>query len=60
MTEDPIACGVCGRTPTGDEGESARYTWTRGVERQRTVWSCPECSRVHLREIEGKLDSEWW
>ncbi len=21
---------------------------------------CEDCSRTHLRAIEGKLDAEWW
>ena len=60
MTEDLIRCTVCGRSPADDEGEAARYMWSRGVERGRVVWNCPECSRLNLRQIEGKLDSKWW
>jgi hypothetical protein len=53
-----MVCGTCGRTPE-DEG-SARLTWALGVEAGRQVWTCERCSRLHLRSIEGKLDSQWW
>jgi hypothetical protein len=66
VTEQPDAgappvCATCGAVPAGaDEVEEARRTWTRGVENGREVWTCPPCSREHLRSIEGKLDSGWW
>lgn len=59
---DPIACGSCGARPdaAGIEGSGrAPLTWTRSTERGRTVWTCVDCSRRHLRAIEGKLDSDW-
>ena len=58
MTEEPKVCASCGRSPAPNE--PAELTWTLGAEGARTVWTCPECSRRHLREIEGKLDSQWW
>ena len=61
VTQDEvIVCAVCGHTPAAAEGEQARLTWARGVERGRAVWTCDRCSREHLRSIEGKLDSAWW
>jgi hypothetical protein len=54
----PIRCGRCGTAP--DDPALARVTWTAGVERGRTVWTCVDCSRRFLRGIEGKLDPEWW
>lgn len=50
-----IACSTCGVEPPG--ADVARLTWTMGTENGRTVWTCPACSRRHLRSIEGKLDS---
>ena len=60
MSEDDqaLVCDTCGRTP--DEESAARLTWTRGTENGRVVWTCEQCSREHLRSIEGKLDSAWW
>lgn len=59
MSQDtlPPVCSWCGRTA---EDESARVTWTLGVENGRQVWTCDVCSRENLRSIEGKLDSPWW
>ncbi len=54
-----MVCATCGTTPATDDG-AALLTWARGSERGRTVWTCPDCARRHLRSIEGKLDSEWW
>ena len=57
----PPVCATCGAVPAGPAAlEEARRTWTRGRENGREVWTCPTCSREHLRSIEGKLDSDWW
>jgi hypothetical protein len=53
-----MACATCGRSP--EDEAAARLTWALGVERGRQVWTCDRCSRLHLRSIEGKLDSTWW
>jgi len=58
MTDEAKVCATCGRSPAANE--PADLTWTHGIERAGTVWTCPDCSRQHLREIEGKLDSQWW
>ncbi|WP_197026046.1 hypothetical protein [Nocardioides sp. URHA0020] len=50
-------CDFCGRQ---ESDESATLAWTTSVERGRTRVYCVECSRTHLRAMEGKLDSEWW
>lgn len=54
----PVSCGSCGAPPA--DPAHALVTWTRGVERGRTLWTCVDCSRRHLRGIEGRLDSQWW
>ncbi|MFQ6170004.1 hypothetical protein ACK8HX_00225 [Oryzobacter sp. R7] len=59
--DEHIVCATCGTTPVDDEARAlARSTWARGTEHRRRVWTCPHCSREHLRSIEGKLDSSWW
>ena len=59
--EERIVCATCGTAPADDEARAlARTTWARGTENRRDVWTCPACSREHLRSIEGKLDSSWW
>ena len=52
-----ITCDHCGRQV---ETEVRALTWTLSVERGRERRYCDDCSRTHLRSIEGKLDSEWW
>ncbi|WP_200958211.1 hypothetical protein [Nocardioides sp. Soil805] len=56
MTEQPTTCDFCGRQGSGAE----TLTWTTSIENGRRRSYCEECSRSHLRSIEGKLDSEWW
>jgi hypothetical protein len=51
-------CGTCGRAASSVG--LAQVTWARGSENGRDVWTCDQCSRAHLRSIEGKLDSAWW
>jgi hypothetical protein len=56
MTSDPVTCDLCGRTsPAADT-----LSWTVSVEQGRRRRYCDECSRTHLRAMEGKLDSEHW
>ena len=50
------SCDMCGRQAE----ESETLTWTTSVEKGRQRTYCDECSRQHLRAIEGKLDSAWW
>ena len=56
VSEQPTTCDFCGRQGSGAE----TLTWTTSVENGRQRTYCEECSRTHLRAIEGKLDSEWW
>lgn len=53
-------CATCGAVPSAEEVPQALITWSRGTENGREVWTCPDCSRRHLRSIEGKLDPTWW
>jgi hypothetical protein len=56
VSEPTTTCALCGRQGSGAE----TLTWTTSVENGRRRTYCEECSRSHLRSIEGKLDSEWW
>ena len=56
VSDQPMTCDVCGRPGSGAE----TLTWTTSVENGHRRTFCEECSRTHLRAIEGKLDSEWW
>ena len=53
---DVRTCDFCGRQ--ADDAET--LTWTTSVENGRRRTYCDDCSRDHLRAIEGKLDSAWW
>jgi hypothetical protein len=50
-------CDHCGKT---EDDPARQLTWSSAVERGQQKWFCDECSRRHLRAMEGKLDSEWW
>ncbi|MCB0906569.1 MAG: hypothetical protein KDB63_05565 [Nocardioidaceae bacterium] len=52
-----LTCDFCGRT--AEEG-AATLTWSTAVESGRHRTYCEQCSREHLRAMEGKLDSEYW
>lgn len=49
-------CDLCGR----EAPEVQTLTWTTSVENGKRRTYCDECSRAHLRAMEGKLDSAWW
>jgi hypothetical protein len=50
-------CDFCGRQ---EPDEAKTLTWSTAVEDGRLRRYCDECSRRHLRAMEGKLDSEYW
>lgn len=50
-------CDFCGRQ---EADEAKTLSWTVSVENGRRKTYCDECSRTHLRAMEGKLDSEFW
>ena len=53
---DTVTCDFCGLT----RDPSATLTWSVAVENGRRKRFCDNCSRTHLRAMEGKLDSEFW
>jgi hypothetical protein len=53
----PVTCDFCGRQ---EPDEAKTLSWTVSVENGRRRTYCDECSRTHLRAMEGKLDSEFW
>jgi len=50
-------CDFCGRQ---ESDEARTLTWSTAVERGCRRTFCEDCSREHLRSMEGKLDSEHW
>lgn len=57
---ETLVCATCGRTTDPSEEDTARLTWSAGIESGQTRWTCDTCSRANLRSIEGRLDQEWW
>lgn len=55
MTE-PMVCARCEAVGAPE----AVLLWTSSVERGVVRWYCPQCSREHIRSIEGKLDEQYW
>ncbi|MBO0839236.1 MAG: hypothetical protein J2O49_00215 [Sciscionella sp.] len=60
--QQPVSCTQCGRVR--DERGSAIDALAWMTERDRPGdaprWLCPRCARAHVRDIEGKLPSEYW
>lgn len=43
-----------------DPREPSALAWTGERDGERTYWLCPGCTRRHVRDIEARLDREWW
>ncbi len=52
-------CGVCGRPRESDPLAALAWVHERDGRGARR-WLCPDCARVHVRDIESKLPDEWW
>ena len=58
-----VECAACGRSPNDDEPDGAGgvpWTWSTAQEDGGTSVLCDECTREHARNIEAKLDPDWW
>lgn len=58
-SKNPVACGLCGHRGAA-ETVATGLGWLRESEAGRTRWLCPRCVRDHVRDIEGKLPTEYW
>lgn len=59
MLVEPITCYRCG-TVREKQDPALAMAWVSEREDGRTRWLCPGCARTHVRDIEGKLPSEYW
>ncbi len=50
-----IRCQRCGAV-----GEDDAVSWSSAARDGVLVRLCPACTRLHVRDIEGKLDERWW
>jgi hypothetical protein len=54
-------CGRCGAAgPEGDDGDILPLGWSLSTSRRGVQRLCDRCTREHVRDIEAKLDEEWW
>ena len=54
-------CGRCGAAaPDGDDADSLPLGWSLSSSRRGVQRLCDRCTREHVRDIEAKLDEEWW
>jgi hypothetical protein len=51
---------TCARWGATDPSGVAPPTWSMQTGRRGAEWLCEACTRENVRNIEGKLDSEWW
>lgn len=52
---DLVTCSVCGREEVDPPPQWSTQTSESELERL-----CGECTREHIRSIEGRLDPRWW
>ncbi len=50
-------CDYCGRV---EDDAAVLLTWSTARVGDRSETYCEQCSRAHLRSMEGKLDPEYW
>ncbi|MGW7350638.1 hypothetical protein [Streptomyces sp. Z26] len=54
-TTGATVCHLCGTA-----APEPPVTWVCSVENGDRRYFCEQCSRTHLRSIEGRIDSSWW
>ncbi len=50
-----VTCDGCGAG-----ADEPALTWSRETLPQGERWLCEQCTRQHVRAIEGRLDPGWW
>jgi hypothetical protein len=54
-------CSRCGATSGEDAGgDGLPLGWSLSTSRRGIERLCAGCTREHVRDIEAKLDEEWW
>jgi hypothetical protein len=52
-----VTCDLCGLSDPGDEPP---LSWSLSIDRGQAKRYCEQCTRQHLRSMEGKLDQAHW
>jgi len=50
-------CSTC-RTPTPTSPPP--LSWSPAIDGGQRTWTCPDCARDNIRNIESRLDPAWW
>ncbi|WP_170211653.1 hypothetical protein [Saccharothrix australiensis] len=53
-------CARCGRARESVTDPALLLAWVREREDGTDRWLCHECARAHVRDIEGKLPTDYW
>jgi hypothetical protein len=53
----PATCAQCAAERRPDDPAALAWGCAPGPA---TTWLCPDCARHHARDIEARLDREWW
>jgi len=62
-TVRPVAshCSRCGTSSDDDgDGEGLPVGWSLSTSKRGVDRLCASCTREHVRDIEAKLDEDWW
>jgi hypothetical protein len=52
-----VTCDLCGLSDPADEPP---LSWSLSIDRGQAKRYCEQCTRQHLRSMEGKLDQAHW
>jgi hypothetical protein len=52
-------CNRCGAVD-GDDPDALPAGWSLETTARGVGRLCRDCTRAHVRDIEAKLDEEWW
>ncbi|NIH82271.1 transposase [Amycolatopsis viridis] len=57
---ESVICSRCGVPRNADVDPLDALAWVSDRDGGALRWLCPRCAREHVRDIEGKLPSEYW
>jgi hypothetical protein len=57
--DEPVTCLRCA-APRDRDDPVVALSWVTERVGGRLLWLCPRCARNHARDIETKLDHEYW